>query len=128
MASGGIAVAHSPWTVGLQDPRRPEALIGRVQLEGGSVATSGDYLRHFTPDRRHHDILDPRTGLSPDQVSSATVVATSAAEADALSTASLVLGVVDGIALLDAYGDAEGLLVSKDGGRVSSRGMDSRLG
>lgn len=128
MASGGVDVASEPWTVGVQHPRRTEALIGRIQLQGGSIATSGDYLRHFTSDRRHHDILDPRTGRSPVQASSATVIAPSAAEADALSTASLVLGPADGIALIDAYRDAEGLLVSKDDGRVSSRGMVERLG
>ncbi len=128
MASGGVGVASDPWTVGVQHPRRTEALVGRIQLQGGSIATSGDYLRHFTPDRRHHDILDPRTGRSPVQASSATVIAPSAAEADALSTASLVLGSVDGIALIDAYHDAEALLVSKDNGRVTTRGMVERLG
>jgi len=128
MASGGVGVASDPWTVGVRHPRRREALVGQIQLGGGSIATSGDYLRHFTPDRRHHDILDPRTGRSPVQASSATVIAPSAAEADALSTASLVLGAVDGIAMIDAYRDAEALLVSKNDGRVTSRGMVERLG
>ncbi|MCH1571250.1 MAG: FAD:protein FMN transferase, partial [Longimicrobiales bacterium] len=128
MASGGVGVESEPWTVGVQHPRSAQSLIGRVELQGGSIATSGDYLRHFTPDRRHHDILDPRTGRSPVQASSATVIAPSAAEADALSTASLVLGAVDGIAMIDAYRDAEALLVSKNDGRVTSRGMVERLG
>ena len=128
MASGGGGIGVDPWTVGVQHPRSGEDLVGRVRLDGASIATSGDYLRHFTPDRRHHDILDPRTGRSPDRVSSATVVASSAARADALSTAALVLGPEDGVQLIDRLDDAECLLVAKDGTRVTSRGMIGRLG
>ena len=131
-AGGDIAASrsserHDAWTVGVQDPRRHEAMVGRVQLDQGGVATSGDYFRHFTPDRRHHDILDPRTGRSPAGLSSASVLAPSAAEADALSTAALVMGQVDGILLIDAYEGAEALLVSKDGHYAKSRAMGRRL-
>jgi thiamine biosynthesis lipoprotein len=129
MTSGGPGLSEDPWTIGIQHPRRADELMGRVQLEGGSIATSGDYLRHFTPDHLHYDIVDPRTGRSPDVLSSATVLAPTAAEADALSTAILVLPPRDGLALIDEYEGADCLLVPKSGQKpLWSNGMAARLG
>ncbi|MGB1656821.1 MAG: FAD:protein FMN transferase [Longimicrobiales bacterium] len=129
MTSGGDGLSHEPWTIGIQHPRLADELVGRVQLNGGSIATSGDYVRHFTPDHRHYDILDPRTGRSPGTLSSATVLAPTAAEADALSTAVLVLPPREGLALIDEYEGAECLLISKTGeDPLSSHGMAARLG
>jgi len=128
MASNGSSGRDEAWTIGIQHPRRKEATIGRVQLSGGGVATSGDYFRSFTPDHRHHDILDPRTGRPAKELSSASLLASSAMIADALSTAALVLGPVDGIDFIDGFQGAEGILVSKDGSQLLSKGMGKRLG
>ena len=128
MASNRSSGRDEAWTIGIQHPRRTEATIGRVQLIGGGVATSGDYFRSFTPDHRHHDILDPRTGRPAQELSSASLLASSAMIADALSTAALVLGPVDGIDFIDDFQGAEGILVSKDGSQRLSKGMGKRLG
>ena len=128
MASNRSSGRDEAWTIGIQHPRRTEATIGRVQLIGGGVATSGDYFRSFTPDHRHHDILDPRTGRPAQELSSASLLASSAMIADALSTAALVLGPVDGIDFIDDFQGAEGILVSKDGSQLLSKGMGKRLG
>lgn len=126
MASGGRTVADEPWTIGLQDPHQPAGSLGRIRLAGDAVATSGDYMQSFTEDRRHHHILDPRTGRSPDHASAVTVVTATAMDADALSTAALVLGPEAAIALLDRTDGAEGIIVGKDGRRWLSRGMAGR--
>lgn len=129
MTSGGPSSSGEPWTIGIQHPRLADKLVGRVQLDGDGVATSGDYLRNFTPDHRHFDTVDPRTGRSPSDLSSVTVLAPTAAEADALSTAVLVLSPRDGLALINGYEGAECLLVPKSGGdAVVSHGMVVRLG
>ncbi|MCV2422235.1 FAD:protein FMN transferase [Paucibacter sp. DJ2R-2] len=53
-----------PWRVGLRDPRRPQQLIGVLDLQGqGVLAASGDYERYFIADgQRQHHILSPRSG------------------------------------------------------------------
>jgi thiamine biosynthesis lipoprotein len=84
-------------------------------LRGEGVATSGDYVQAFTGDRALHHILDPRTGRSPIHTSGATVIASTAMDADALSTAAFVLGPVEGTAFLAQLPGVEGLLVAKDG-------------
>ena len=124
MASGGSDLIRAPWRIGVQDPHRPHGSLGVVRLAGTCIATSGDYMGAFTEDRRHHHIVDPRTGRSPDHTSSATVVASSAMDADALSTTVLVLGAKEGSRLLERSG-AEGLIVSKTGERFSTKGFDA---
>lgn len=92
MAAFGGKADGRPWTVAVRDPEKPGTYREHVELCDGACATSGDYEVYFDPQRRFHHILDPATGASPRQAHSATVVADTAARADALSTALLVLG------------------------------------
>ncbi|MBL8096122.1 MAG: FAD:protein FMN transferase [Anaerolineales bacterium] len=114
----------SPWQVGIQEPRADVgALAHRFSVTDGSVATSGDYLNAFTADRSLHHILDPRTLRSPEALASATTLAPTAMAADALSTALLVLGPVEGLALVEDLPGVEALLITKDGQRLFSSGF-----
>jgi thiamine biosynthesis lipoprotein len=123
MATGGSGSARDPWTVVLQDPRDSGAGAAVVRLDGLAVATSGDYLQSFTSDRADHHIIDPRTGRSPRETSSVSVLAPSAMEADGLSTALLVLGAVDGKALIDRTSGVEAMIIDKQGKTERSRGF-----
>ena len=76
------------------------------------MTTSGDYERAFAlKGKRYTHIIDPRTGRSARGISSVTVIAPSALEADALSTAISVLGVKEGLALAEALPAVEVLIV-----------------
>lgn len=81
-----------PWMLGVLDPRAAGGLAAAFAVDGRCVATSGDYEAAFTPDYRHHHIVDPATGRSPAELASVTVLAPSALEADGLSTAFMVMG------------------------------------
>jgi len=104
------AVFGRPAPIAVRDPERPEAPAwATFTLEDAALASSGG-------DQRPGHILDPRTGLPARKVLAATVVARSAMEADALSTAVFVLGAEDGLALLARRG-AAGLVLMREGGR-----------
>jgi FAD:protein FMN transferase len=79
------------------------------------MATSGDYLNTFTPDRRLHHILNPVSGVSPEELSSVSVVAPSVCDADALATALMVMGRVKGLTLINRLDGFEALVMTKDG-------------
>ena len=86
------------WMVGVRDPLRPRRRVGQLVVRDRALATSGTGVQYFMHDvRRYGHILDPRTGLPAEGVLSATVLAPSAAEADALATAFYVMG-PDGVA------------------------------
>lgn len=122
MATAGPGSAADPWTVAIQNPHADD-VIGFVRLAGDCIATSGDYMRTFTEDRRFHHIIDPRTGRSPEEVSSVSVVAPSAMDADACSTAVLVLGPEAGPAFLERLDGVDGMVVTKTGRRIGSAGF-----
>jgi thiamine biosynthesis lipoprotein len=94
LARGQEAGSATPgWTVGLRSPLHPDRSAGTLRLVDRALATSGSLAQFFIhKGKRFGHILDPRTGWPAEGVLSATVLAPSAALADALSTAFYVLG------------------------------------
>jgi len=90
----GPAVAgRRGWRVGLRHPLRPTQRLATITLVDQALGTSGSGTQFFIDrGRRLGHILDPRTGLPAEGVISATVIASRAADADALATALYVLG------------------------------------
>ena len=78
------------WELRLEPGRREMA---RLRLREAALATSGAGEQHFEEGgRRYGHVLDPRTGWPAEGVRSASVLASEAAVADALSTAFLIGG------------------------------------
>ena len=103
-----------PWEVALQNPRNKSEYITIIKLDNESVTTSGDYERYFFEEgKRVHHIIDPKTGYSADECISVTVITKNCVDADALSTAVLVMGPERGKALLDELG-VGGIIISAD--------------
>lgn len=102
----------SPWLVGIKHPEGRN-VFATLELSGArAMSTSGTYEKYAMIDgKRVSHILDPRSGESPDEVVSATVVAGTAIVADSLATACIVLGAKEALALLQRTPDTEGLLV-----------------
>ena len=121
-AVGGKAGGEA-WTVGVQHPRRPDAYISLAKLAGRHLATSGDYATAFTPDLRHHHLLDPRTGESARHFASVSIVANTGIEADALSTAVFILGAEAGRELIEATPGADAMLCLHDGQVLTTAGF-----
>jgi thiamine biosynthesis lipoprotein len=90
----GRAADDSGWTVGLRHPLRAEQRYVEIDLQDRALGTSGSGNQFFHHrGRRYGHVLDPRTGWPAEGVLSCTVLAPSAAIADALSTAFFVMGV-----------------------------------
>lgn len=84
---------RQPWEVGLRDPRQSGRRLAVVRLCNRALGTSGGQFQSFRHQgRRYGHILDPRSGMPVDGVLSTTVLAPTAALADALSTAFFVMG------------------------------------
>jgi FAD:protein FMN transferase len=113
LAGNGRRADGTPWQIGITHPRAPGTAVSRLALTAQALATSGDYQHAFTQDFRHHHIIDPRSGQSPTELASATVVAPSAMDADALSTTLMLLGTTHGLALIERLPHVEALLVTK---------------
>ena len=81
------------WTIGVAHPLFPERRLGEISLRDRALATSGSTYQFFRcGGKRYSHVVDPRTGYPTTGVLSTTVLAPTATEADALSTAFFVLG------------------------------------
>ena len=81
------------WPVGIRNPLFTEERYATILLRDQGMATSGSNIQYFRHQgKRYGHILDPRTGWPADQLLSVTVLAPTAEEADAVSTAFYALG------------------------------------
>ena len=81
------------WEVAVRNPFRPETPLGVLRLRNRGLGTSGRAFQQFVADGRvYGHIIDPRTGEPSQGPASVTVLAPTAADADALSTAFFLLG------------------------------------
>ena len=107
--------ANETWRVGVLSPRDRASSAPLVTIPvQQALTTSGDYQNAFTADFSLHHILDPRTLRSPTALASATTLAPTAMEADAWSTALMVLGPEAGLALVEQATGVQAMLVTKD--------------
>jgi thiamine biosynthesis lipoprotein len=113
-----------PWTVGVRDPRRPGEVVALLPLEDVAVSTSGDYERYFDDGaERVHHLIDPRTGRSPQGVHSVTVIAPDGLTSEALSKTVFVLGVAEGLRIVESVPGADAIVVDAAGALHATRGL-----
>lgn len=91
----GRNAQNKPWQVAIQKPTdRENAVQAIVDLQGHGISTSGSYRNYYELDgKRISHVIDPATGRPIDhKLVSATVIATTALEADGWDTGLMVLG------------------------------------
>lgn len=109
------------WRLLLRHPSR--GAIGVVTLRDRAMSISGSLAQGpEIAGRRYGHVIDPRTGRPLERDLLAAVVAPSAASAEALSKALLLLGEEDGIALLGDLAGVEALLADADGSSWATPG------
>ena len=113
------------WTIAIQDPIKENNCLDVIQLSDAAVATSGNYENYFDREKMFHHIVNPKTGLSPIQNASASVIAPTAMEADALATSLLVMNLADGIRFIDSLPEREALVISRTNKVKRSSGWKS---
>jgi thiamine biosynthesis lipoprotein len=81
------------WPVALKHPWDPDRRLGTLYLNDAALGTSAATFQHFEYNgKKLGHLLDPRNGWPAEGVEQVSVIAPTAAEADALSTAFFVLG------------------------------------
>src|SRR5262249_21180556 len=75
-------------------PWLPDRQLATIRLRNEAMGTSAATYRHLEFEgRKLGHILDPRTGWPAEKLASASALAPTAAEADALATAFFILGI-----------------------------------
>ena len=133
MVLSGTKAGGELWRIAIETPDASGRGVQRViPVTDIAVATSGDYRNYFERDgQRFSHTLDPRTGYPvTHNLASVTVLAATAAEADALATVFMVLGAESSLAFAEQRRIPLFLLVKENSGfrEVSSTAFISHLG
>lgn len=119
------AVASKPdgsaWRIALADPHDPTRALHTLSVQDQAVATSGGYGTRLDTAGLFTHLIDPHTGRTAPAAESVTVVAPTATQADALSTALALIPSGDDAArraLLSTQPGCRAICID-DAGRVS---------
>jgi thiamine biosynthesis lipoprotein len=108
----GSHSGREEWPVGLRNPLLPHERLGTILLCNQALSTSGSNVQYFRHEgQRYGHILDPRSGWPPAHLLSVTVVAPTAAIADALSTAFFVDRVENSLRYCDNHPEIGAIFV-----------------
>lgn len=107
----------TPFQIGIQKPFEEYSdTIGSISVSDYSVVSSGIYERCFRKDNRfYHHILDPSTGYPVENnLIAVTVLSPASVDGDALSTSCMVLGLEEGMRLIESMEDTYAVFVTDD--------------
>ena len=120
--TAGLREDGRPWKIAIQDPVKKDNHLDVIELTGSSVATSGNYENYYDAEKIFHHIANPKTGFSPVLNSSASVIAPTAMEADALATALMVMAPDYGISFINSLPGREALIIDREDKLIRSPG------
>jgi FAD:protein FMN transferase len=129
IAMSGQLLNGGPWLIGIEDPYKSGAYVETISVDAGGVATSGKDYRNWTKNGvQQHHIIDPQTGLPAEtDILTATVIAPTALEAEAMAKAVLISGSHSGLSWLDGGDTFSGLIILENGQRLESRNFRKYL-
>jgi len=114
----------SPFKIGIEKPVAGNTdVLTILRITNGGIATSGNYRNFFDhAGKRYSHTIDPRTGWPVQhKLASVTVMSDTAAHADALATALLVLGPNAGMVMANKQGIAALFVRMTPSGPLASR-------
>lgn len=125
IAISGSLLDGNPWEIGVYKPFERESDYAEILYfhEACGVASSATDRRRWTQSgqTRHH-IIDPRTGQPAEtDVIHATVVAPTAAEAEAAAKSVLIRGSENGLDWIESHPELAGLLILENGEMLYSQ-------
>lgn len=118
-AKGCPPESERGWQVAIRHPWQRNRWLAQVWLRDGALGTSAATHQHLEYNgRKLGHLLDPRTGWPASGIASASVLAPSAAEADALSTAFYVGGAELARSYCAAHPEIGAILLPEDGAEL----------
>jgi len=112
----GFNQKKKSWLIAIENPEINNSnnnVRWAVPLNNMSMATSGDYRNFYEIDNeRYSHEIDPRSGYpAQTKIASATVIASSCIDADALATALIIMGIDKAMNLIEKTNNIEAFLI-----------------
>ncbi len=109
------------WQILVQDPANANGHLAQLELNNRAVATSGNYEAYFDKAKLFGHIVNPITPGLAAKNASASIMAPTCMQADALATAAFAMELNAALALAKAKPELGALLVEQNGSQHSLR-------
>lgn len=116
----------TPFQIGIRQPFQDINMAATVlSITDQSVVTSGIYERCFEENGvLYHHLLDPATGYPCDnELASVTILSDHSVDGDALSTSCFLMGMEQGMELIDSLPDVYAIFITREGELTYSEGF-----
>lgn len=101
-----------PWTIALAHPDIPNHAFSELNISDLAVATSGNYEKYVLIDgKKYSHTINPKTGYPVSGIKSVSIICPIAELADALSTPVTVMGIEDGLRLINQLINVECVII-----------------
>lgn len=127
LSAFGSPPGDEAWPIWIKGPHDGE-FAGVLDLNDLALSASGTFGRSFKiGERRYGHLLDPRSGFLLDGPAGGIAIAPTATEAEALSSALLILGKEQGLSMLQRSPSCEGLYLDPRGTIWVTPGIRTRI-
>ena len=121
----GVRADGSPWKVGIAHPDKKEEMMFFLPVSDASIATSGDYEQYFIREgTRYSHVINPKTGLPVKGIKSVSMISVSTELSDALATAVFVMGIDNGLYLVNQLPGTHCLIINDKNQTFYSKNLE----
>ena len=124
LTAWGFQPNGKPWTIGIANPNVPENAFSYLEISNKAIATSGNYEKFVTiKGKKYSHTIDPKTGLPITGIKSVTVISNNAEFADAMATPIAVMGIENGLFLVNQLPDLYCIIIDDDNKIYTSKNI-----
>ena len=124
LTAWGFQPNGKPWTIGIANPNVPENAFSYLEISNKAIATSGNYEKFVTiKGKKYSHTIDPKTGLPITGIKSVTVISNNAEFADAMATPIAVMGIENGLFLVNQLPDLYCIIIDDNNKIYTSKNI-----
>ncbi len=112
LCTWGYQPTGKPWNIGIINPALPSTVFSCIDLHDMAIATSGNYEKYVVIDgKKYSHTIDPRTGFPVHGICSVSIISPNAELCDALATPVMVMGVKQGLHLINQINQVAAVVI-----------------
>jgi len=124
LAAWGYQPNGKTWTIGIVHPDLAGQPFSYMNVTDCAVATSGNYEKFVIIDgKKYSHTIDPKTGLPVTGIKSVTIISPNAEICDALATPVTILGIKNGIDLINQLKNVECIIIDDNNKLYKSKNI-----
>lgn len=125
LTTWGVQADGKSWTIGIADPNNAKQPFSYMNITDMAIATSGNYEKFVIIDgKKYSHTINPKTGIPVSGIKSVTIICPNAEIADAMATPVSIMGIQEGLDLINQIHQLECIIIDDDDKIYSSQNIN----